>query len=224
MTKKKLPEIHLDDDDFFERLQSRDEIAWLALIRGFKSQLQNVIRSALIRAGLSFDHVEDIEQQTWITAFSKCHEVDFQDMRHLFNWLNRIQKNHVLNLSRKPDAISLDDDTREASLVEMTPADSEARPVESQVIAAENRETRRRQFYSALGLVLEEQNSPAAQQIIIRRLLHQEDAALLAAEFDLPIREVYDMTYSAKQKLVSYVSASSFFTHVAKTRVKGVRK
>lgn len=222
--KKKLPEIHLDDDDFFERLQARDEAAWLTLIRGFKSQLQNVIRSALIRAGLSFDHVEDIEQQTWITAFSKCHEVQFQDMRHLFNWLNRIQKNHVLNLSRKPDAMSLDDDTREAALVEVTPADSDARPVETQVIAAESRDARRRQFYSAFALVLEEQSSPVAQQIIVRRLLYQEDAALLAAEFEIPIREVYDLTYAAKQKLVSYVSASSFFTHVAKTRIKGVRK
>lgn len=222
--KKKLPEIHLDDDDFFERLQARDETAWLALIRGFKSQLQNVIRSALIRAGLSFDHVDDLEQQTWITAFSKCHEVEFVDMRHLFNWLNRIQKNHVLNLSRKPDAISLDDDTREAALVEITPADPDSRPIENQLIAAESRDARRRQFHAAFALVLEEQNSPIAQQIITRRLLHQEDAALLAAEYDLPIREIYDMTYAAKQKLVSYVSASSFFTHVAKTRVKGVRR
>lgn len=224
MTKKKLPDIHLDDDDFFERLQDRDEMAWLALIRGFKSQLQNVIRSALIRAGLSFDHVDDIEQQTWLTAFCKCHEVEFQDMRHLFNWLNRVQKNHVLNLSRKPDAISLDDDTREAALVEVTPVDNDARPVENQLIAAESREMRRRQFNAALALVMEEQTSSVAQQIIFRRLLRQEDPTLLAAEYDIPIREVYDMTYAAKQKLVSYVSASSFFTHVAKTRVKGVRK
>lgn len=205
---RKLP-FDLEEEGFIQRLQAREPDAWERLKREYsKPYLEQVILGTLAKYRLPADQLDDIEQKTWITAYTRIASFAFQQKGGLFYWLCSIQRNHIRNLEREPDHLPI-----EAADSPGSGAGS-LRSVENQIISRE----RRREVLSALDLALEDL-SPAHREIVLRRLVWKEPVSELAAAYGLKPASISQIVWSAKKKLSSYLLAPDLFFSVQNNKL-----
>lgn len=209
MTKdRKLP-FDLEEGDFIQRLKAHDPEAWDLLKREYSTPyLAQVILGTLAKYHLPIDQTDDIEQKTWITAYTRIDSFVFQQKGGLFYWLCGIQRNHVRNLQREPQHLPIE-------IADMAETDeSSIRSVENQIISRE----RKREVLSALDLALEDL-SPTHREIVLRRLVWKESVGDLAEVYGLKLATISQIVWSAKKKLSSYLLAHELFFSVQNNKM-----
>jgi RNA polymerase sigma factor (sigma-70 family) len=198
---------------FVEELRRGDAEAWKRLVVDQGPYLRRCIRYTLSRYNLPADRLDDIEQKTWLTVYTRIQEFEPRRRNSLRRWMDGIQLNHIRNLAREPQSVSMDGDegdsgTDDAYLPEHL-EDPNAPSPEHQMI---DRETRR-EIWSALDLALQEL-SPRDREIVLRRVLRREPVEKLAAEYNLKQQTIYQIISNTKKKLRSYLLAPDLFFRV----------
>ena len=98
------------DDKWLLSLKAMDSEAWDMLLRLYADDLRRGIQASLARRGMPASMVDDVEQETWLTAVRKIGEFQWQDEDKLFHWLRAISLKHVFTFERRrDDALSMDD-------------------------------------------------------------------------------------------------------------------
>lgn len=205
-------QLEIENPAFIQRLQDKEQGAWAMLICCYKPYLQTVIRHSLAKYMLTDDHLDDIEQKTWITAHEKIDVFQLKQKGGLLHWLCAIERNHVRNLKREPSHLSIDslENEHEDNLIVDQPDRNEnVRSVENEVISRE----RKRELLSALDLVLEDLSQPR-REIVLRRLIFKDDVSDLAQEYHLSPDVVSQIVWNAKKKLSNYLLAPDLFFRV----------
>jgi RNA polymerase sigma factor (sigma-70 family) len=187
------------------RLKAREQEAWDFAFRHYDDPLARKIYFFLAKRGLPFDDatIDDIRQQTWITATRRID--DFIPQFNPANngcgfgaWLNAIAFNHVRNLGRKlADDVSFDDYDEPGDGVpsldhfEYTNGLSEGSADE--VI----------DFQEALSEAeaILSQLSPRDREIFIRRHAYGETPRALAREYKLPPKTISQILTRAKRSI-----------------------
>lgn len=205
----------LDNDEFLSRLANRDEDAWDDLITGWNTMLKGVIASTLLKYNFSFDRtdgrVEDIAQETWIVLYNKFTEVNFENMGHIFSWLKGVQENVIRNMickGKEKESYIYDLDNSG----EMLSEGIDRRPTEVAVVTTISRTQMKNQFTAALTQVVEEEDDPANQQIIVLYMTMQEKSANIAEMLGVERKTVYRVVERAKRKIIRYLQAEALFS------------
>lgn len=201
---------------FVARLKCKeppDAEAWKQLLGEYQSPLHTAIRRSLAKYSLPADRLDDIEQKTWVTAYHKIEAFEPQGPNALRNWLGTIQHNHVRNLSRQRNPVSMDAHDPETDQAAPQYEDTAARNPESEFIQDETR----REIWSALELALQAL-SARDREIVLRRLLWQDDVQQLADAYHLKPQTIYQITTNTKKKLQSYLLAPDLFFRVQTNR------
>jgi RNA polymerase sigma factor (sigma-70 family) len=198
---------------FVMRLKRRnppDTEAWHHLLVHYGPYLRRCIRFTLTKFNLPLDRADDIEQATWITAYTRVNEFDPIRKNSLRRWLDGIQQNHIRNLSRERNPLSIDEEPEDsdANFAEYL-ADARTPNPEQEFISDETR----REILSALDLALQE--LPARdREIVMRRLLRKESIEHLAQDYHLKPQTVYQIMSNTKKKLRNYLLAPDLFFRV----------
>lgn len=82
-------------------LKQFEQRAWDKLMRFYAADLRQDIARSLRKRGLDDTYLEDIEQETWLTAVEKIKKFEYQDEDKLYNWLRTISVNHIRTLLHK---------------------------------------------------------------------------------------------------------------------------
>ena len=203
---------------FVRRLQQvnpPDSEAWKTFLLNYQRALQSAIRHTLTKFQLPTDRLDDIEQKTWLTAYTKIHTFELRSETSLKSWLAKIQYNHVRNLSRKKNPLSIDaqiSPTLDVTLGDQLEDDQSPDP-EAEMISDETR----REIWSALELAIGEL-SIRDQEIVSRRLIQKESIDNLAQDYNLKAQTVYQIICNTKKKLRSYLLAPDLFLRVTSDR------
>jgi RNA polymerase sigma factor (sigma-70 family) len=198
-----------------KQINPPDSEAWKEFLVNYRPVLQGTIRNTLRKFQLPADRLDDIEQKTWLTAYTKIHTFELRRKNSLKNWLLTIQHNHVRNLSRQPNPVSIDEQVHPA--VDLTLADQleddQSPDPEAEMISDETR----REIWSALELAIGEL-SIRDQEIVSRRLIHKESVEDLAEAYNLKTQSIYQIISNTKKKLRSYLLAPDLFFRVTSDR------
>jgi RNA polymerase sigma factor (sigma-70 family) len=82
-------------EQWVERLKELDSEAWDFLLRRYGNELRQDILKSLRRRGLSAALVDDIEQETWLTAVRRIDEFVWESENKFYRWLRVISLNHI---------------------------------------------------------------------------------------------------------------------------------
>lgn len=202
-----MPEIRLEGEALLYALQMGNEKAWDKLMRHHTRDLRMHIGQSLRKWNLPPEWVDDIEQDTWITAVKKIAEFTWQGEDKLYNWLRTIAFQHVRTLHRKlkddgPSLDEMDDDTESERILDLfcyangiyTGSPEEDLMMRETVSAVEG----------AMRYL-----KPEAQTILVRRLMLQETPAQLAAELGIPAEKISGILFRAKEALRNQLHAIS---------------
>src|SRR3990172_4077526 len=83
-----------------ESLRNMDDDAWDKLLQYYAVDLRHDIEISLRKRGLPSELVDDIEQETWLTAVRKFDEFVWEDEEKFYRWLRAISFNHVRKYGR----------------------------------------------------------------------------------------------------------------------------
>ncbi len=193
-----------------KRTNPPDSEAWKELLVEYRPILRQRIHYTLMCYHLPADRMDDIEQKTWVTVYTRIHEFVPQRRHSLRKWLDNIQFNHIRNHSREVEPLSFDAPAEQAGaeLAEQVEDTSAANP-EHELISRETR----REILSALDLALQEL-APRDREIVLRRLLRKENVDQLAKEYQLQPQTIYQITSNTKKKLRNYLLAPDLFFRV----------
>lgn len=85
-----------------DRIKRLDEDAWDVMLRNHAGDLRRDIAISLRKRGLSEELVDDIEQETWLTAVRKIAEFVWVDEDKFYRWLRAISLNHIYSRHSAP--------------------------------------------------------------------------------------------------------------------------
>jgi RNA polymerase sigma factor (sigma-70 family) len=184
------------DDRWLTSLKAMESEAWDMLLRLYADDLRRGIQASLVRRGMSPSLVDDIEQETWLTAVRKIGEFQWQDDEKLFHWLRAISLKHVFTYERKrSDELSMDDTSdadEDASLERFYNLHSmTSGSIEDEVI-------RRDQLIAVDGAM--RTLKPREQEILLRWLMGEKPRDL-AQFYHLKPRSVSMVLLRAKEKI-----------------------
>lgn len=193
-----------------KRTNPPDSEAWKELLVVYRPILRQRIRYTLLRYHFPADRIDDIEQKTWVTVYTRIHKFVPLRRHSLRKWMDRIQDFHIRNLSREPEPASIDAPVEPTGteLAEQL-EDTYTRNPEQELIIRETR----REIFSALDMALQEL-TPRDREIVLRRLVHNDDVDQLAEDYQLQSQTIYQITSNSKKKLRSYLLASHLFSRV----------
>ncbi|NJL54235.1 hypothetical protein HC928_02965 [bacterium] len=100
-TSQTMPGIPLEGEGLLVALQAGNTQSWDTLMRQHTRDLRVHIGHSLRKWGLPPEWVDDVEQDTWITAVKKITDFTWQGDDKLYNWLRTIAFQHVRTLHRK---------------------------------------------------------------------------------------------------------------------------
>lgn len=97
-------------EDWVKAVKALDEAAWSLLLHVFSSGLRDDIEVSLAKRDLPEELVDDIEQETWLTAVRKIATFEWVDDLKFYNWLRAISVNHIRQYRRSQrGSVSIDD-------------------------------------------------------------------------------------------------------------------
>lgn len=200
-----MPGFPLEGEALLVALQAGNTQVWDALMRRYTRDLRGHIGQSLRKWGLPPEWVDDVEQDTWITAVTKIAEFTWQGDDKLYNWLRTIAFQHVRTLHRKwkdqgPSFDELDDNPEnELSLDLFCYAHGmyEDSPEQSVIL----RETMQAVEQAMRYL------KPEAQEILIRRLMLRETPAQMSLHLGIAPERISGILFRAKEALRTQLHA-----------------
>lgn len=174
---------------------------WTELHGIYSSALRLDIQKSLRRRGWSLEVVDDIEQETWITAIRRIREeFTWVDEERFYHWLRCIALNHVRTYGRKQSAyVSFSDFQEDETLDDFM--DSyvwSGQSIEDQVI--------RHERLSALDQIIRTL-PPRDGEILMRRLMG-ETPRELAIQYQIKPESLRMLLWRAKEKIESQLPPS----------------
>ncbi|MBL8145997.1 MAG: sigma-70 family RNA polymerase sigma factor [Anaerolineae bacterium] len=185
---------------WIESIRDRDPASWDVLIDSFADQLRADIRISLLKQRLPVELLEDVSQETWLTAFRNIHTFVWEDEERFYRWLRVIACNHIYRARRHAG--------REQSVDEYEEGENELRPffelyhlqgrgVEDEVEAGEQ----------MLALAQAMKMLKAEEREILVRWLMGETPRVLAADYQKQPRTISVTIWRAKQKVEASLAA-----------------
>ena len=80
---------------FFQRLQRHDAAAWDELVGVYSLPLQRHITQSLLSRNLPSDLMDDVEQQTWLTAVRLIEDFVWENEKRFYHWFLSIATFHI---------------------------------------------------------------------------------------------------------------------------------
>lgn len=166
-------------------LRQHEQRAWDQLMAHYAGDLRRDILRSLRKRGLDEQHLDDIEQETWLTAVEKIRAFEFQDEARLYNWLRKISVNHIMTLIHK-----LERRKANPSLEEIEEREDSELPLDMFLFAhgwyAESPEQRivLNEFMTALNEAFQHLR-PIEREIMLRRLVWGETPREMAKEYGM---------------------------------------
>jgi RNA polymerase sigma-70 factor (ECF subfamily) len=179
-----------------QSITDRDSHSWSVLIDSFADELRRDIQRSLQKYGLSLAMVEDISQETWLTAYRNIHTFVWQGEEQFYHWLRVISCNHIHNARRHlgSERSMYDFEGGEDELEAFFETYSlQGRSVEDEVATQEQMQ--------ALVQAMESLK-PEEREILVRWLMGETPNAL-AAEYQKPPRTISIIVWRAKRKVVA---------------------
>jgi len=91
-------------------IKKQDSEAWKYLIKVHGRDLRDEIQKSLRKRGLPLEFIDDIEQDTWVSALHSIVNFEWQGEDQFYHWLRVISLNHIRKLKRDQDRqVSIDD-------------------------------------------------------------------------------------------------------------------
>lgn len=179
---------------WIESIQNRDPASWDVLVDSFAAQLRADILISLHKYRLSAELLEDVSQETWLTAFRCIHTFVWESEERFYHWLRVIACNHIHRARRHAGReVSVDDhDEGEEELRPFFETyQLQGRSIEDEVEAGEQMQ--------ALVLAMKTLK-PEEREILVRWLMGETPRALAADYQKLP-RTISVTIWRAKQKV-----------------------
>jgi RNA polymerase sigma factor (sigma-70 family) len=192
-----------------ERLKSLNAEAWDLLLRQYAADLRQDIRISVRKRGLSEDIVDDIEQETWLTAVRKISEFNWDNEVKLYNWLRVIALNHIRmyqrqRLNQKTDSVddNANDDHTDNELEKFQKLWGEYESsIEDAIVLGE--------LYAALDSALHSLK-PIEQEILVRWITGEQPRHL-AVIYGIKPRTVSMQLLRAKDKIKVYLQKNGIY-------------
>ena len=191
-----------------EGLKELDSQAWDVLLRYYVDDLRRDIRASLGKRGLPPTLVDDIEQETWLTAVRKMSEFVWEGEDKFYHWLRAIAFNHVRTYQRHSASnVSVDDyadhDTERDLETFLDRYSLLEEGIEERII--------RQEQLLALDRAMR-QLKPQEREIVLRWLLG-ETPLQLATVYQLKARSISMRLWRAKEKIEAYLVALHMFNN-----------
>jgi RNA polymerase sigma factor (sigma-70 family) len=184
------------DEQWVAALKILDSQAWDMLLRYHADELRRGIQASLAKRGMPASLVDDIEQETWLTAVRKITEFHWEDVDRFFRWLRVISLNHILTYRRKQgDQISMDDSTDsdvDDMLEQFYNLYSPANPSIEDEVA-------RREQLSAVDRAMRELK-PQEREMLLRWVMGEKPRDL-ARDYNMKAHSVSMVLLRAKEKI-----------------------
>jgi RNA polymerase sigma factor (sigma-70 family) len=180
------------------QLRQCDEAAWDILLKYFAEDLRADILASLRKRRLPESWLEDIEQETWLTAIQRLEDFVWVNEEKFYHWLRVISLNHI----RRYQAI----EGRGVSLADSEDADI-AEDLENFVEAWRSQElnpedlTELKESYRALDLALRSLQ-PREQEILLHWLGGKKPREL-ARMYNMQATSISMLLLRAKDKIRS---------------------
>ena len=184
------------DDQWVAALKTLDTQAWDMLLRYHADELRRGIQASLAKRGMSAALVDDIEQETWLTAVRKIAEFRWEDVDRFFRWLRVISLNHILTYRRKQgDQISIDDNV-DSDVDDML---EQFYNLYSPTNASIEDEVARREQLSAIDKAMRELK-PHEREMLLRWVMGEKPRDL-ARDYNMKAHSVSMVLLRAKDKI-----------------------
>jgi RNA polymerase sigma factor (sigma-70 family) len=194
-----VPITQLEGPQLLVALQAGNEEAWDTILRLYAKDLRVHIGQSLRKYSIPPEWVDDIEQDTWITAVKKIEEFEWQGEDKLYHWLRSIAFQHVRTLNRKlketgPSFDAMKDNIdNELALDLFCYANGvfEESPETSVTL---------KDTLSAIEAAMHHLK-PRAREILVRRLIWRETPAEMAADYGISPEKISGILFRAKETL-----------------------
>lgn len=179
---------------WIEKIKRRDHDTWSGLVDLYAEDLRRDIQRSLVKYGLSVGLIEDISQETWLSAFRCIDTFVWQDEKRFYHWLRVISCNHIHRAYRATRSeSSIDDFSQEDAELEsfFETYRLQGRSVEDEVVIREQMEA----LLEAFDTLKTEES-----EILVRWLMGETPRAL-ASEYQKKPRSISILVLRAKQKI-----------------------
>jgi RNA polymerase sigma factor (sigma-70 family) len=175
---------------------------WTELHEIYSSALRQDIQKSLRRRGLSVELIDDIEQETWLTAIKRIREeFTWIDEERFYHWLRCIALNHVHTYRRKQSVyVSFSDFQADDSTLDdfMDSYVWSSQSIEDEVI--------RHERLAALDRTIRTL-PPRDGEILMRRIMG-ETPRELAIQYRMKPESLRMLLWRAKEKIESQLPPS----------------
>jgi len=181
-----------------DKLKRMDSRMWEHIFENYTATLTYDVSNSLRKRDLPLEFVDDILQETWLTAVEKIHDFQCDGDGKFYNWLRVIALNHVRNYWRKNrQNISFEaiDETQSPNALDyfLQTEGLAINDVENQVAVREQ--------LLQLDRLLCELNS-RDREIVLRRLVMDEKPEELALHYpDLKVQSISQLICRVRKNL-----------------------
>lgn len=185
---------------WIDSVKNRDLTSWDVLIDSFAEQLRADIRISLQKYQLPAELIDDVSQETWLTAFRNIHTFIWESEERFYHWLRVIACNHV-HRARRHSGRELSVDDYEEGYNDLRQFFEtyhlQGRSIEDEIEDGEQ----------MLALVQAMKTlKPVEREILVRWLMGETPRALAADYQKLP-RTISVTVWRAKQKVDANLAA-----------------
>lgn len=185
---------------WIESIRKRDPASWDVLVDSFSERLRMDIRISLHKYHLPLELLDDVSQETWLTAYRSIHAFVWENEERFYHWLRVIACNHVHRARRHSG--------REVSVDDYDDAENELRPFFElyylQGRSIEDEVETREQMQALLQAM--KTLKPDEREILVRWLMGETPRALAADYQKLP-RTISVTIWRAKEKVDANLAA-----------------
>lgn len=200
-----VPVIQLEGEALLIALQVGNESAWEHLMWLHAQDLNRHIRQSLNKWNLPPEYVDDIQQETWITAVQKIETFEWQGEDKLYNWLRTIAFQHVRTMHRKLKDRGPSFDAMEANVENELALDLFCYANGVYEEGPEN-ELALKDTMKVIDSAMQ-YLKPLAREILVRRLIWRETPAEMAADYGIPPEKISGILFRAKEALRAQLRA-----------------
>lgn len=197
----------LDNPEFIRFLKAKDNSAWDLVVDRYAKTLHSDILQSLEKRNLAVDHVDDIQQQTWLSAITKIDAFIWHDETKFYHWLRSIATQHVLTLryrmKRNPLSLEEMDEVIEGLFLEIVLYSNGL---------AEDAPEEHFTLYETLALLDDamQQLKPRVREILVRRYLLDETSREMAEAYHVKPETISIILNRAKKTIRVYLEMNNY--------------
>lgn len=192
---------------WLKQLKNRDEEAWDILIKYYAEDLRRDILNSLRKRRLPEEWLDDIEQESWLTAIKRIEDFVWESEEKFYHWIRVISLNHLRRYQRiEGRGISIAD-SEDADVVDEL--ENFVDSWQSYEMSVED-QAELKEVYAALDTALRSLK-PREQEILLHWLAGKKPREL-AVMYNIQASSISMLLMRAKDKIRASLKNNSLFS------------